>query len=53
MEAERKARESVARGIVLGLGDTLDDLGISGGDADEADSDPLSSVSDSLDSLLA
>jgi len=57
MEAERKAREEAARDIVLGLGDSLDDLGLNeeGGDgeADEsASSDPLSDVSDSLDSLL-
>ncbi|KAI2496136.1 Ribosomal protein S1-like RNA-binding domain [Fragilaria crotonensis] len=49
MEAERKAREEAARDIVLGLGDSLDDLGVS----DEMSSDPLADVSDSLDSLLA
>ncbi len=49
MEAERKAREEAARDIVLGLGDSLDDLGVS----DEMTSDPLADVSDSLDSLLA
>lgn len=48
MEAERKTREKAAKDIVLGLGDSLDDLG---GDGD-ADFDPLASVSDSLDSLL-
>jgi small subunit ribosomal protein S1 len=50
MEAERKAREEAARDIVLGLGDSLDDLG--GGD-DKDSSDPLADVSDSLDSLLS
>jgi hypothetical protein len=51
MEAERKVREEAARDIVLGLGDSLDDLtGFNGSDDDE---DPLSSVSDSLDSVLA
>jgi len=50
MEAERKAREEAARDIVLGLGDSLDDL--DGGDSDEDSSDPLADVSDSLDSLL-
>jgi small subunit ribosomal protein S1 len=51
MEAERKVREEAARDIVLGLGDSLDDLtGINGNEDDE---DPLSSVSDNLDSLLA
>lgn len=49
MEAERKAREEAARDIVLGLGDSLDDLG---GDSDDDSSDPLADVSDSLDSLL-
>lgn len=50
MEAERKAREEAARDIVLGLGDSLDDLG--SGDLDGDSSDPLADVSDSLDSLL-
>merc|ERR1712176_29145 len=56
MEQERKAREEAARDIVLGLGDSLDDLG---GGSDEADgdsgeeADPLADVSDSLDSLLS
>lgn len=50
MEAERKAREEAARDIVLGLGDSLDDIG--SGDSDEESSDPLADVSDSLDSLL-
>jgi len=47
MEAERQAREEAARDIVLGLGDSLDDLG-----ADD-ENDPLQDVSDSLDSLLS
>merc|ERR1719261_2167668 len=51
MEAERKAREEAARDIVLGLGDSLDDIG--SGDSDEDSSDPLADVSDSLDSLLS
>jgi small subunit ribosomal protein S1 len=51
MEAERKAREEAARDIVLGLGDSLDDLGMS--DDDDSAVDPLANVSDSLDSLLA
>ena len=50
MESERKAREEAARDIVLGLGDSLDDLG--SGDSDDDSSDPLADVSDSLDSLL-
>lgn len=50
MEAERKAREEAARDIVMGLGDSLDDVG--GGDSDSDDFDPLADVSDSLDSLL-
>lgn len=57
MEAERKAREEAARDIVLGLGDSLDELGVNGDDdefqGDGAVSDPLADVSDSLDSLLA
>jgi small subunit ribosomal protein S1 len=48
MEAERKAREEAARDIVLGLGDSLDDL-----DGSSDSSDPLADVSDSLDSLLS
>lgn len=48
MEAERQAREEAARDIVMGLGDSLDDLS---GDLDS--SDPLQEVSDSLDSLLS
>ena len=52
LEAERKAREEAARDIVLGLGDSLDDIGGVNGNGDEA-IDPLSSVSDNLDSLLA
>jgi small subunit ribosomal protein S1 len=48
MEAERKAREEQAKDIVMGLGDSLDDL------ADDGDSeDPLADVSDNLDSLLS
>lgn len=50
MEAERKAREEAARDIVLGLGDSLDDIG--SGASDDETSDPLADVSDSLDSLL-
>ena len=51
MEAERKAREEAARDIVLGLGDSLDDLT---GDSNEGgEEDPLADVSDSLDSLLS
>jgi len=50
MEAERKAREEAARDIVMGLGDSLDDL--DSGDMDDDTSDPLADVSDSLDSLL-
>lgn len=48
MEAERQAREDAARDIVLGLGDSLDDL-----DGEKKDEDPLKDVSDSLDSLLS
>jgi small subunit ribosomal protein S1 len=46
MEAERKAREDAAKDIVLGLGDSLDNL------TDDAE-DPLADVSDNLDSLLS
>lgn len=55
MEAERKAREEAARDIVLGLGDSLDDLGANGDDEDGSAtaSDPLADVSDNLDSLLS
>ncbi len=54
MEEERKARESAARDIVLGLGDSLDGLGDDlNGEAAAASSDPLADVSDSLDSLLS
>lgn len=49
MEAERQAREEAARDIVLGLGDSLDDLSVDDGEA----KDPLQDVSDSLDSLLS
>jgi len=48
MEAERKAREEQAKDIVMGLGDSLEDL------TDDGDSeDPLAEVSDNLDSLLS
>mmetsp|Transcript_12426 Transcript_12426/g.26308 ORF Transcript_12426/g.26308 Transcript_12426/m.26308 type:complete len:415 (-) Transcript_12426:260-1504(-) len=55
MEHERKLRESAARDIVLGLGDSLDDLGddLNGEASPAAASDPLADVSDSLDSLLS
>eukprot|EP00543_Licmophora_paradoxa_P001440 CAMPEP_0202458028 /NCGR_PEP_ID=MMETSP1360-20130828/20383_1 /ASSEMBLY_ACC=CAM_ASM_000848 /TAXON_ID=515479 /ORGANISM="Licmophora paradoxa, Strain CCMP2313" /LENGTH=398 /DNA_ID=CAMNT_0049078345 /DNA_START=56 /DNA_END=1252 /DNA_ORIENTATION=+ len=53
MEAERKAREEAARDIVLGLGDSLDELGVNGDSEDGEAADPLSDVSDSLDSLLS
>lgn len=55
MEEERKARESAARDIVLGLGDSLDGLGddLNGDGSEAASSDPLADVSDSLDSLLS
>merc|ERR1712071_479165 len=49
MEAERRAREEAAKDIVLGLGDSLDDLG----EVSEEDADPLADVNDSLDSLLS
>lgn len=52
MEAERQAREEAARDIVLGLGDSLDDLDGTNGDSD-SNEDPLKNVSDSLDSLLS
>ena len=48
MEAERKAREEAAKDIVMGLGDSLDDL-----TSDDAEEDPLADVSDNLDSLLS
>ena len=49
MEAERKAREEAAKDIVMGLGDSLDDLS-----SDESEAkDPLADVSDNLDSLLS
>merc|ERR1712064_229345 len=51
MENERKAREEAARDIVLGLGDSLDDLG--GSSTGDSAADPLADVSDSLDSLLS
>ena len=57
MEEERKQQESTARDIVLGLGDSLEELGVDDGEAagdDEAESkDPLEDVSDNLDSLLS
>jgi small subunit ribosomal protein S1 len=46
MEAERKAREEAAKDIVLGLGDSLDDL-------TNGAADPLADISDNLDSLLS
>jgi small subunit ribosomal protein S1 len=48
MEAERKAREEQAKDIVMGLGDSLDDL-----TDDDNKEDPLADVSDNLDSLLS
>jgi len=53
MEEERKARESAARDIVLGLGDSLDGLGDDLTGESSSSSDPLADVSDSLDSLLS
>eukprot|EP00550_Attheya_septentrionalis_P003353 CAMPEP_0198291480 /NCGR_PEP_ID=MMETSP1449-20131203/8996_1 /TAXON_ID=420275 /ORGANISM="Attheya septentrionalis, Strain CCMP2084" /LENGTH=420 /DNA_ID=CAMNT_0043990125 /DNA_START=48 /DNA_END=1310 /DNA_ORIENTATION=- len=54
MEAERKAREEAAKDIVLGLGDSLDDLTSDSDDVNGDDAaDPLAEVSDSLDSLLS
>jgi len=55
MEYERKQRESAARDIVLGLGDSLDGLGddLNGDGSAASSSDPLADVSDSLDSLLS
>mmetsp|Transcript_13665 Transcript_13665/g.38470 ORF Transcript_13665/g.38470 Transcript_13665/m.38470 type:complete len:413 (-) Transcript_13665:297-1535(-) len=54
MEQDRKIRESAARDIVLGLGDSLEGLGDDlNGDAPAESSDPLADVSDSLDSLLS
>jgi len=54
MEEERKQRESAARDIVLGLGDSLDGLGDDlNGEGSASTSDPLADVSDSLDSLLS
>jgi len=43
MEAERKAREAAAKDIVAGLG----------GSVDESGADPLSSVAESIESILA
>jgi small subunit ribosomal protein S1 len=48
MEAERKAREEAAKDIVLGLGDSLDDLGV-----DDDLIDPLAEVTDDLGSVLS
>jgi len=48
MEAERRAREEAAKDIVMGLGDSLDDLS-----EGESSADPLADVNDSLDSLLS
>ena len=53
MEEERKARETAARDIVLGLGDSLDELGEDLNGSPASTSDPLADVSDSLDSLLS
>merc|ERR1712176_817793 len=53
MEEERKQRESAARDIVMGLGDTLEGLGDDLNGEGSATSDPLADVSDSLDSLLS
>jgi small subunit ribosomal protein S1 len=50
MEAERKAREEAAKDIVLGLGDSLEDL--ASDDEPSAAADPLANVSDNLDSVL-
>lgn len=43
MDAERKAREAAAKDIVAGLG----------GNADESSADPLASVAESIESILA
>lgn len=56
MEEEKQAREAAARDIVLGLGDSLDGLGLdddSKSEAGDAAGDPLQDVSDSLDNLLS
>jgi len=55
MEEERQARESAARDIVLGLGDSLDGIGdeLDGEGSSSDSADPLADVSDSLDSLLS
>jgi len=53
MESERRAREEAAKDIVLGLGDSLEDLADGGeDDGDAAAADPLADVSDNLDSVL-
>jgi len=49
MEAERRAREEAAKDIVMGLGDSLDDLD----EVSSESADPLADVNDSLDSLLS
>ena len=55
MEQEKQAREAAARDIVLGLGDSLDGLGLDDESKPDGEdnSDPLQDVSDSLDSLLS
>ena len=53
MEQEKQQQEETARGIVMGLADSLDDLGSSEGDDSSDNKDPLQDVSDSLDSLLS
>eukprot|EP00527_Entomoneis_sp_CCMP2396_P009812 CAMPEP_0198136542 /NCGR_PEP_ID=MMETSP1443-20131203/175_1 /TAXON_ID=186043 /ORGANISM="Entomoneis sp., Strain CCMP2396" /LENGTH=415 /DNA_ID=CAMNT_0043797777 /DNA_START=122 /DNA_END=1369 /DNA_ORIENTATION=- len=53
MEEEKQAREAAARDIVLGLGDSLDGLGLDDDKSDDDQSDPLQDVSDSLDTLLS
>jgi len=52
MEAERKAREEAAKDIVLGLGDSLDDLTSGDDEGEGGGDDPLADVSDNLDSVL-
>merc|ERR1711957_490167 len=53
MGAERKAREEAAKDIVMGLGDSLDDLSSDDDeDGEAAGDDPLADVSDNLDSVL-
>mmetsp|Transcript_6732 Transcript_6732/g.9707 ORF Transcript_6732/g.9707 Transcript_6732/m.9707 type:complete len:395 (-) Transcript_6732:213-1397(-) len=50
MEAERKAREEAAKDIVLGLGDSLDDLTGGGGSSDGEEAD--SSIDSLIDKLV-